>query len=191
MRKIVLTIFLLSIIMIGCSFSEERVVKKIEKQFNKCKGYESSLNITISMDGNKAQYKMNEKHIKDGKTIVEIIYPGKNNKITSEYLNNKIIINNPAIEQSITLNDFKDLDKGFLAKDIFDNIKKLKFIEEKEIDGKQYFAFDYPIKDKNKYNNKKILLFDKRELTPFSLEILDREGVTRTIILYENFKFLP
>lgn len=191
MRKIVLTIFLLSIILAGCSFSEERTVKKIEKQFNKCEGYESLLDIEVIMDRNKSLYKMKEKHKKDGKTIVKIIYPDKNDEIILEYLEDKIIINNTIIEQSITLNDFKDLNKGFLVKDIVTDLKKLKFIEEKKIDDKKYFAFDYPIEDKNKYNHKKIILFDKKELIPFSLEILDSEGVTRTNIFYNNFKFLP
>lgn len=191
MRKIVLTIFLLSIILVGCSLNGERIVKKIEHKFSECDRYESLLDIEITTDGNKSRYKMKEKYKKGKNTIVEIIYPEKDNKITLEYLDDKIIINNPTIEQSITLNDFKDLDKGFLARDIFEDVGKLKFIEEKEIEGKTYYAFDYPTRDKNKYNNKKLILFDKKELRPFSLEILDIEGATRTVIFYKNFKFLP
>lgn len=175
----------------GCSPSGEETLEKIEKELDKHDGYESFLDIKIDIDGNKSKHKMKEKYKKDGKTIVEIMYPEKDDKITLEYSDDKIIINNPAIEQTITLNDFKDLDKGFLTRDIFEDIKELEFIEEKEINNKKYLAFDYPIKDKNKYNYKRIVLFDKRELKPFSLEILDREGVIRTTILYEKFKFLP
>lgn len=175
----------------GCSPNNDRIVKKIEKKLNKSSGYESTLDIKVDITGNKSQYKMKEVYKKNGKTIVKITYPKKSGGISLEYVDDKVIINNPSIKQSITMKDFKDLDKGFLAKYIFKDIKKIRFVEEKKLKGKTYYIFDYLIKENNKYNHKKVIFFDKQELKPHKMEILDRDGITRTTILYQNFKFLP
>ena len=190
MRKII--IFIISfifILLVGCSPKEKDILKKTEKVLNKIESYECLLNIKIDMEDNISQYKMRETY-KGKSSLVEIEYPEENSGITLEYLGDKIIIENSSIEQSITLGRVKTLDKGFLIKDIIENIKDFKFVEERTLDGKKYYAFQYILKDTNKYNYEKILLLDKKALIPFSLETLDKKGNPYITIFYEDFKKL-
>lgn len=190
MKKIVFIISVLFIILVGCSPSEINILEKIDKKVKQYEAYECLLDIEINIDGNESKYRMKENYKKGKNSSVEVIYPKENSGISLKYLDDKIVIENASIDQSITLNDFKSLENGFLVKDIFSNIGLLKFIEEKEIDGKGYYAFDYSIDEKNKYNSKRILIFDKKELQPFSLEIFDRDGRVKTIVYYQKFKAL-
>lgn len=191
MRKILSTIILAIILLAGCTSNKETIIEDIEKKIDKSRGYETLLDIKIDVDGMTSNYKMKETYIDGKNPIVEIISPEENSSITIEYLDDKIIINNSSIEQSITLSSFKSVDKIFLVKNIFDNIKGLKFIEEKEIDGEKFYSFESPIEVKDKYTKTKKILFSKSKLQPFSLEVLDFDGNSRIVIYYENFKFLP
>lgn len=190
LRKItMLAISLIFMLLVGCSPGEEDILKKTEKTFNKIGEYECLLNIKIDMEDNNSQYRMKETY-KGSSSLVEIVDPEESRGITLEYLEDKIIIENSSIEQSITLGRIKTLDKGFLIQDIIENIRDFNFIEERIQDGKKYYAFQYILEDSNKYNYEKILLLDKKSLVPFSLEILDKDGSSHTTIFYESFKNL-
>lgn len=191
LKKILYAIILFSLLLTGCVSNQNTILKKIEKKIDKMKGYETILDIKIDVEGITSNYKMKETYIDGENPIVEIIYPEESSSITLEYLDDKIIINNASIEQSITLKKFKNVDKMFLVKDIFDNIKKFKLIEEKDIDGEKFYSFESPIEVKDKYTKTKKVLISKKQLHPFSLEILDFDDNSRIIISYEKFKFLP
>ena len=161
----------------------------MQKKINKFNTYEAVLEISSDIEGEESFYKMKESYTKDEKSIVKIIEPKKNKGVTLEYLDEKIIINNSAIEQSITLEKKEDLNSGFLIKDIFENMNSLKLIGEERIGNKEYYIFDYPINIKNKYTDRRELFIDKKTLMPFKLDVLDRKGNIRTSILYKNIKF--
>lgn len=163
-KNIIFIISFIFILLVGCGENEDRILKKANKTMDEIDNYESLLDIRIDTEDNKASYKMKETY-KDKGPLVEVMYPEENNGITLEYQDDKIIIENSSIEQSITLERIKNLDKGFLLKDIIDNIGDFTYIKEETIDGDKYYVFKYIFKNPNKYNHEKILLLDKKNLS--------------------------
>lgn len=189
-RFLLLLIVLLSILLISCTSDKgTKTIEKLNKLYNENSGYETKLEMKIINKDKESIYKMQEKYTRDEIISLEILEPEESKGISIEYKDDKIILKHASIKQSITLKALKNFDKGVLLVNFFENLDTIEFIEEKELDGKDYFVIKFKPEESNKYNHQRLIYLTKKNLEPYLMEIMDENGDTRVTIKYEDFKY--
>lgn len=192
MRKSLLLIIILVItLLVGCNVNkDEKIINKIQKLYDESLGYEVKLEMKVITDDKETLYKMKEKFLRDGDVSLEILEPNQSKGITIEYKGDKIFLNHASIKQSISLKMVKSFDKGILLSSFYEDLDNINSLEEKKIDGKDYFVIEHLPKKTNKYNSKKNIYLDKKELNPYMMEVKDADDNIRMIIKYDEFKYI-
>ncbi|NLY45269.1 MAG: hypothetical protein GX053_04680 [Tissierella sp.] len=189
-RFLLLIIVLTSILFVSCTSDKStKTIEKLNKLYNESNGYETILEMKIINDDKESIYKMKEKYSHDHTISLEILEPKESQGIIIEYKDDKIFLNHASIRQSISLKAVKNFDKGILLANFFDNLDLVQFIEEKELDGKDYFVIEFSPEDTNKYNTQRLIYLTKKNLDPYLMEIMDENGNVRVKIKYEEFKY--
>lgn len=191
MKRFLLLLLAIILILTSCAKAgEDRILRKLNKALDKYEGYETEAEIKILMGDKETNYKIKEKYSKDKDYKVEILEPKESKGITIEYDKDKIILNHASIRQSITLKNLKNFNKGFLIGEFFHSINSVKSIEEEKIDHKELYVLKFKLKDKNKYNKEQIIYLNKKDFTPYMMNILDDDKNPRVIVKYKKFKFI-
>lgn len=191
MKRLLLSIIVISIILVSCNFhSEDRILKKLEKHLDKYTGYNTELQMKTIMDNKEEVYKMKESYTLGGKYRLEIIEPSDSHGIVIKYDGDKIYIQHATIKESIEISSIKKFDQGLLIGKFFKDRDSVKSIEEQEIDGDKYYVFHNKVEDKNKYNKEQIIWLKKKDFKPYMLNILDAKNEPRVIIKYKDFDFI-
>lgn len=187
---ILLSIFLI-LILTSCFKSEnDKLMRKIEKAFENFEGYETETEINITMGDSKSYYRTKEKFSIDEDYKIEILEPKESKGITIEYIGEDIVINHTSIRQSLTLKNLKTFDKGYLIGEFIQNLNSIMSIKEEVIDDKELYVLQYIVKNQNKYNKEQIIYLNKKDFTPYMLNILDKDKIPRVIVKYEKFKYM-
>lgn len=192
-RRFLVIIFSIFLVLIftSCTRSEnDRLQRKIEKAFDKFEGYETETEINITMGESKSYYKTKEKYSINEDYKIEILEPKESKGITIEYIDDDIVINHISISQSVTLKNLKTFDKGYLIGEFFQNLSEIKSIKEEVIDNKELYVLQFKVINENKYNKEQIIYLDKKDFTPYMLNILDEDKVPRVIVKYKKFKYI-
>lgn len=191
MKKVLLFILIFNIFLVSCSKdNSSKIMKKLEKTLDNYIGYETEAELQITMDEKESIYLLKEKYKYNGETKVDILELKESKGITIEYKEDKIIINNASLKQSISLKDIKGLNKGMLFGEVFQEKDFIKSIKEEKIENKSYYIFKFIPKEKNKYNKEKIIYLDKKDFKPYKMITMDKEDNPRVIIKYKNFKYI-
>ena len=106
---------------------------------------------------------------------------------TIEYKNNKIIINNPNINDTV---EFKNINNDARYLFIGDFINNYRKDENTKLElTENELKIEVKIPGNNKYFNKQILYVNNKTKTPDKMEIVDNEENPRFIVTYEGFKY--
>lgn len=106
---------------------------------------------------------------------------------TIEYKNNKIIINNPKINDTV---EFKNINNDARYLFIGDFINNYRNDENTKLElTENELKIEVKIPGNNKYFNKQILYVNNNTKTPDKMEIVDNEENPRFIVTYEGFKY--
>lgn len=197
MKKLLVVILVITFILTSCTWStdgsffskEKRILSKIEKNYDKYKGYKCKADISFVNGDKKSKYTIEEKYIRPDKYKLEILEPKESKGIIILNTEDKIYIEHPSIKQSISLITVKSLNKQMLVGDFFENISKAKMLNNQEIDGEEYLVFEFSLKEKNKYRNSGKIWIKEKKLIPYKLNIFDEQGAIQVEIIYDNFKF--
>ena len=104
-----------------------------------------------------------------------------------EYKNNKIIINNPNINDTV---EFKNINNDARYLFIGDFINNYRKDENTKLElTENELKIEVKIPGNNKYFNKQILYVNNKTKTPDKMEIVDNEENPRFIVTYEGFKY--
>lgn len=193
MKRFLVILFsiILILILTSCFRSEDdRLMRKIEKAFEKFEGYETETEINISMGDSKSYYKTKERYIRGEEYRIEILEPKESKGITIEYIDEDIVINHISIRQSLTIKNLRTLDKGYLIGEFFQDLNSIISIKEEVIDNKELYVLQYKVTNKNKYNKEQIIYLNKKDFTPYMLNILDENKMQRVVIEYKKFKYM-
>lgn len=198
LKKILL--FILIIILLLVSFSctkdnnflsnDRRILSKIERTYEKYKGYKCKANISIFSGENNSMYLIEETYNKPNKYKLEILKPNESKGIIILNTNDKIFVEHPTINQSISLVAIKSLNKQLLIGDFFEDVYKANRLSNDKINNEEYLVFEYKLEDKNKYRESARIWLKKKKFTPYKLNIYDKNGSLQVEIIYDNFKFL-
>lgn len=191
-KKFLLVLFSILIILLltSCIRSEdEKLTRKVNKAFENFQGYETETEINITMGQSKSYYKTKEKYSEDEDYKIEVLEPKESKGLTIEYLGDNIVINHLTISQSLTIKNLKTFDRGYLIGEFFQNLDSVKSIRQEKIDDKELYLLHYEIMNENKYNKEQIIYLNKKDFTPYMLNILDADKVPRVIVKYKKFKY--
>ena len=177
--------------MTSCIRSEdEKLTRKVNKAFENFQGYETETEINITMGQSKSYYKTKEKYSEDEDYKIEVLEPKESKGLTIEYLGDDIVINHLTISQSLTIKNLKTFDRGYLIGEFFQNLDSIKSIREEKVDNKELYVLHYKLMNENKYNKEQIIYLNKKDFTPYMLNILDEDKVPRVIVKYKKFKYM-
>lgn len=193
MKRFLVILFsiILILILTSCFRSEnDRLMRKIEEAFEKFEGYETETEINISMGDSKSYYKTIEIYSRDEEYKIEVLEPKESSGITIEYIGEDIVINHISIRQSLTIKNLRTFDRGYLIGEFFQNLNSIVSLKEEVIDNKELYVLQYKVINENKYNKEQIIYLNKKDFTPYMLNILDESGIPRVIIIYKNFKYM-
>lgn len=175
---------------VSCTVDKQaRIIKKLEKEFNNYKGYETTTEIKIIMDDKESLYTMDESVTLE-EISLEIIEPEVSKGITIKYRDDNIFLENSTISQSISLKSVKHLNKDFIIGGFFANLGMIESIEEEKLDNVNCYKIRCNLQEKNRYNNKKIVYMRKKDFSPLIMKILDENDMERVTIKYNNFNFI-
>ena len=185
------------VLLTSCNFSskekilykDKRVLSKIEKTYEKYNGYKCKANIKIISGETESIYLIEETYNKPNKYKLEILKPKESKGIIILNTDDKVFVEHPSINQSISLITIKSLNKQMLIGGFYENISKSNTISTQEINNEEYLTFEFKLEEKNKYSDSAKIWIEKKNYTPYKLNIFDESGALQVEITYENFKF--
>lgn len=198
LKRLLLLILSTMILLSACNFSynkklpykDKRVLSKIEKTYEKYKGYKCKANIKIISGETESIYLIEETYNKPNKYKLEILKPKESKGIIILNTDDKVFVEHPSINQSISLVTIRSLNKQMLIGGFFENISKVNKIDVQEINNEEYFTFEFKLEEKNRYRDSARIWLRKKGFIPYKLNIFDDSGSLQVEITYENFKFI-
>lgn len=189
MKRSLLCLMIILLVTVSCTVDKQaKAIKRLGKEYQNYKGYETNTEIKIITDDKESLYTIDESSTLE-EINLEIIKPEVSKGISIKYKDDNIFLENSSISQSISLKSIKDLNKDFIIGGFFTNLDSIESIEEEKIDGINSYKIRCDLKEKNKYNNKKLIYLRKKDLNPLSMVILDENNRVRVTIKYNNFRF--
>lgn len=178
------------VLLTSCTWSKEkRIISKIEKTYEKQVGYKCKANIRIVSDDSESVYLIEETYNKPDKYKLEVISPKESKGIIILNTDDKIFVEHPSIDQSISLVSIRSINNQLLIKDFFERLSKAKFLTNEKINNNDYLVFEIKLENKNKYRHSGKIWLEKKGYEPYRLNIYDDKERIKVEIFYENFKF--
>ncbi|WP_313756136.1 hypothetical protein [Tissierella sp.] len=185
------------VLLTSCKFSynnklpykDKRVLSKIEKTYENCNGYKCKANVKIISEETESIYLIEEIYTKPNKYRLEILKPKESKGIIILNTDDKIFVEHPSINQSISLITIKSLNKQMLMGGFYEKLSNANKVNTEKINGEEYLTFEFKLEERNKYRDSAKVLIKKKGFTPYRLSIFDESGGLHVEITYENFKF--
>ncbi|NLV88391.1 MAG: outer membrane lipoprotein-sorting protein [Tissierellia bacterium] len=191
MKRILLLMLIISISLTSCSWSrDEKIFSKIEKAYDEYKGYKCRANIRIISGEVESTYLIEETYSSSEEYRLEILEPKESKGIIILNTDDKIFIEHPSIEQSISLVAVKSLNKQLVIGDFFEDIYRASLIGSEEIDNSEYLVFELDLEDQNRYRDTAKIWIKNKSFVPYKLNIYDDSDKLIVEIIYESFKFI-
>lgn len=182
---------IVSVLLTSCNWSkEEKLLSKIKNTYDEYKGYKCKANIKIYSGEEESTYLIEETYKSSNEYRLEILEPEESKGIIILNTDDKIYIEHPSIEQSISLIAVKSLNKQLVIGDFFEDIYKAKFVGTERIDEKEYLIFEFKLEEQNKYRDTAKIWLKKKGFVPYKLNIYDDSDKLIVEITYESFKFI-
>lgn len=194
MKKLLLFILITMILLTSCTWSEtwskdSRITSKIRRTYEKYSGYKCQANIRTIMGEKESIYLIEETYEKPNKYKLEILEPKKSKGVIILNTDDKISVEHPSIEQSISLVTVNSLNNQMLIGDFYERISKAKLINTEDINGEDHLVFEVKLEEKNKHRHSARVWLRKKDYTPYKLSMLDNSGALKVEITYKKFKF--
>lgn len=191
LKRLLFLLLIVSVLLTSCNWSkEEKLLSKIKNTYDEYKGYKCKANIKIYSGEEESTYLIEETYKSSNEYRLEILEPEESKGIIILNTDDKIYIEHPSIEQSISLIAVKSLNKQLVIGDFFEDIYKAKFIGTERIDEKEYLIFEFKLEEQNKYRDTAKIWLKKKGFVPYKLNIYDDSDKLIVEITYESFKFI-
>lgn len=113
------------VVLTSCNWSnDKKTLSKVEKTYDKYSGYECEANITIFTGENPTIYLIKEKYNKPNEYKLEVLEPKESEGIVILNTDDKIFVEHPSIDQSISLVTIKTINSQLLIGDFSKNYLK-------------------------------------------------------------------
>lgn len=175
---------------VGCTnkeYTADELYEDFKDQISKVSSYTCIAKVEAIGNKENTTYIFKHTYKKPDYYKLEVKSPKNLKGKTIEYKNNKIIINNPKINDTV---EFKNIDNDARYLFIGDFINNYRNDENTKLElTENELKIEVKIPGNNKYFNKQILYVNNKTKTPDKMEIVDNEENPRFIVTYEGFKY--
>lgn len=179
------------VLLTSCTWSKDsKVTSKIARTYEKYNGYKCQADIRTIMGEKESIYLIEEIYEKPNKYKLEILEPKKSKGIIILNTDDRISVEHPSIEQSVSIVTINSLNNQMLIGDFFERVSKAKLLNKDDINGEEHLVFEIKLEEKNKHRNSARIWLKKKDFTPHKLNILDDSGALKVEITYKKFKFI-
>ena len=175
---------------VGCTnkeYTADELYEDFKDQISKVSSYTCIAKVEAIGNKENTTYIFKHTYKKPDYYKLEVKSPKNLKGKTIEYKNNKIIINNPNINDTVEFKNINNDSRYLFIGDFINNYRndentKLELTENE-------LKIEVKIPGNNKYFNKQILYVNNKTKTPDKMEIVDNEENPRFIVTYEGFKY--
>lgn len=175
---------------VGCTnkeYTADELYEDFKDQISKVSSYTCIAKVEAIGNKENTTYIFKHTYKKPDYYKLEVKSPKNLKGKTIEYKNNKIIINNPKINDTV---EFKNINNDARYLFIGDFINNYRNDENTKLElTENELKIEVKIPGNNKYFNKQILYVNNNTKTPDKMEIVDNEENPRFIVTYEGFKY--
>lgn len=175
---------------VGCTnkeYTSDELYEDFKDQISKVSSYTCIAKVEAIGNKENTTYIFKHTYKKPDYYKLEVKSPKNLKGKTIEYKNNKIIINNPNINDTV---EFKNINNDARYLFIGDFINNYRNDENTKLElTENELKIEVKIPGNNKYFNKQILYVNNNTKTPDKMEIVDNEENPRFIVTYEDFKY--
>jgi len=175
---------------VGCTnkeYTSDELYEDFKDQISKVSSYTCIAKVEAIGNKENTTYIFKHTYKKPDYYKLEVKSPKNLKGKTIEYKNNKIIINNPNINDTV---EFKNINNDARYLFIGDFINNYRKDENTKLElTENELKIEVKIPGNNKYFNKQILYVNNNTKTPDKMEIVDNEENPRFIVTYEGFKY--
>lgn len=175
---------------VGCTnkeYTSDELYEDFKDQISKVSSYTCIAKVEAIGNKENTTYIFKHTYKKPDYYKLEVKSPKNLKGKTIEYKNNKIIINNPNINDTV---EFKNINNDARYLFIGDFINNYRNDENTKLElTENELKIEVKIPGNNKYFNKQILYVNNKTKTPDKMEIVDNEENPRFIVTYEGFKY--
>ena len=175
---------------VGCTnkeYTSDELYEDFKDQISKVSSYTCIAKVEAIGNKENTTYIFKHTYKKPDYYKLEVKSPKNLKGKTIEYKNNKIIINNPKINDTV---EFKNINNDARYLFIGDFINNYRNDENTKLElTENELKIEVKIPGNNKYFNKQILYVNNKTKTPDKMEIVDNEENPRFIVTYEDFKY--
>lgn len=175
---------------VGCTnkeYTADELYEDFKDQISKVSSYTCIAKVEAIGNKENTTYIFKHTYKKPDYYKLEVKSPKNLKGKTIEYKNNKIIINNPKINDTVEFKNINNDSRYLFIGDFINNYRndentKLELTENE-------LKIEVKIPGNNKYFNKQILYVNNNTKTPDKMEIVDNKENPRFIVTYEDFKY--
>lgn len=175
---------------VGCTnkeYTSDELYEDFKDQISKVSSYTCIAKVEAIGNKENTTYIFKHTYKKPDYYKLEVKSPKNLKGKTIEYKNNKIIINNPNINDTV---EFKNINNDARYLFIGDFINNYRNDENTKLElTENELKIEVKIPGNNKYFNKQILYVNNNTKTPDKMEIVDNKENPRFIVTYEDFKY--
>ena len=175
---------------VGCTnkeYTADELYEDFKDQISKVSSYTCIAKVEAIGNKENTTYIFKHTYKKPDYYKLEVKSPKNLKGKTIKYKNNKIIINNPNINDTV---EFKNINNDARYLFIGDFINNYRKDENTKLElTENELKIEVKIPGNNKYFNKQILYVNNKTKTPDKMEIVDNEENPRFIVTYEGFKY--
>ena len=187
---LIVIVSIITLCNIGCmrkEYTKEEVYEDFKKQVSKISSYTCTAKVEAIGNKENTIYIFKHTYKKPDYYKLEIKSPENLKGKTIEYKDNKVLVKNSDINDTVELPIINDYSNYLFIGDFIKNYM------ESESSNLQSTANELKIEVKipgdNKYFNKQILYVNNKTKNPDKMEIINNEGKPIFIVTYEDFKY--
>ena len=175
---------------VGCTnkeYTADELYEDFKDQISKVSSYTCIAKVEAIGNKENTTYIFKHTYKKPDYYKLEVKSPKNLKGKTIEYKNNKIIINNPNINDTVEFKNINNDERYLFIGDFINNYRKDENTKLELTENE--LKIEVKIPGNNKYFNKQILYVNNKTKTPDKMEIVDNEENPRFIVTYEGFKY--
>lgn len=175
---------------VGCTnkeYTSDELYEDFKDQISKVSSYTCIAKVEAIGNKENTTYIFKHTYKKPDYYKLEVKSPKNLKGKTIEYKNNKIIINNPKINDTVEFKNINNDSRYLFIGDFINNYRKDENTKLELTENE--LKIEVKIPGNNKYFNKQILYVNNKTKTPDKMEIVDNEENPRFIVTYEGFKY--
>ena len=181
---------MISVCIVGCmnkQQTKEEIYDDFKDQISKISSYTCTANVEAIGNKENTTYVFKHTYKKPDYYKLEVILPKNLKGKTIEYKDDKVLVHNPDINDTIELTNINDDAHYLFIGDFIKNYMQNESAKLETTDNELKIEIEIP--GDNKYFNKQILYVNNNTKNPDKMEILNSEGEAIFIVKYKNFKY--